>query len=192
MKFISRVEFLSKKIISSLTREISWSTLEINFIFPIIQVHYSIPQNLVDVDYSLSVICRQFLSTCLDTQLSDNLCHKRSVLRRDTNRNIQNETWRRANARNVRLYCPYWQYTDLFIFQFMSYISSNNELLVVDLLLYPDMVQQIIWNSVFFLFFGTKGRVLGGFFFLQSLIRLRYPLSTEEFQSSKFIYEPLK
>ena len=28
--------------------------------------------------------------------------------------------WRRANARNVRLYYPYWQYTDLFIFRFVS------------------------------------------------------------------------
>ena len=28
--------------------------------------------------------------------------------------------WRRANARNVRLYYPYRQYTNLFIFQFVS------------------------------------------------------------------------
>ena len=28
--------------------------------------------------------------------------------------------WRRANARNVRLYYPYWQYTDHFIFRFCS------------------------------------------------------------------------
>ena len=27
--------------------------------------------------------------------------------------------WRRANARNVRLYYPYWQYTDHFIFRFI-------------------------------------------------------------------------
>ena len=26
--------------------------------------------------------------------------------------------WRRANARNVRLCYPYWQYTDLFVFRF--------------------------------------------------------------------------
>ena len=31
--------------------------------------------------------------------------------------------WRRANARNVRLYYPYWQYTDLFIFRF-NWIST--------------------------------------------------------------------
>ena len=28
--------------------------------------------------------------------------------------------WWRANARNVRLYYPYWQYTNLFIFRFVS------------------------------------------------------------------------
>ena len=41
---------------------------------------------------------------------------------RDTNRNIKIgesvSLWRRANARNVRLSNPYWQYTDLFIFRF--------------------------------------------------------------------------
>ena len=31
---------------------------------------------------------------------------------------------RRANARNVRLYYPYWQYTDLFIFRFLKKIVS--------------------------------------------------------------------
>ena len=37
-----------------------------------------------------------------------------------------NSLWRRANARNVRLYYPYWQYTNLFIFQFVfeyTYLS---------------------------------------------------------------------
>ena len=59
-------------------------------------------------------------------------CNKRSVLRRqsrDTNRNIKwlVSLWRRANARNVRLYYPYWQYTDHFIFQFIytAYISLS-------------------------------------------------------------------
>ena len=32
--------------------------------------------------------------------------------------------WRRANARNVRLYYPYWQYTDLFIFRMYIYIRN--------------------------------------------------------------------
>ena len=30
--------------------------------------------------------------------------------------------WRRANARNVTIYYPYWQYTDLFIFRFIYYV----------------------------------------------------------------------
>ena len=29
----------------------------------------------------------------------------------------------RFNARNVRLYYPYWQYTDLFIFRFVLFES---------------------------------------------------------------------
>ena len=29
--------------------------------------------------------------------------------------------WRRANARSVRLYYPYWQYTDLFIFRIKTF-----------------------------------------------------------------------
>ena len=33
--------------------------------------------------------------------------------------------WQRANARNVRLYYPYWQYTNLFIFWFVKPIYSD-------------------------------------------------------------------
>ena len=36
--------------------------------------------------------------------------------------------WRRANARNVRLYYPYWQYTDLFIFRFVSLLYLRSTL----------------------------------------------------------------
>ena len=32
--------------------------------------------------------------------------------------------WWRANTRNVRLYYPYWQYTDLFIFRFVSLLCA--------------------------------------------------------------------
>ena len=32
---------------------------------------------------------------------------------------------RRANARNVRLYYPYWQYTDHFIFRFVTDCNHN-------------------------------------------------------------------
>ena len=35
--------------------------------------------------------------------------------------------WRRANARNVRLYYPYRQYTNLFIFRFVSQYSAYAE-----------------------------------------------------------------
>ena len=35
---------------------------------------------------------------------------------------------RRADARNVRLYYPYWQYTDLFIFQFVSLLCLRSTL----------------------------------------------------------------
>ena len=36
--------------------------------------------------------------------------------------------WRRANARNVRLYYSYWQYTDLFIFRFVSLLCLRSTL----------------------------------------------------------------
>ena len=36
--------------------------------------------------------------------------------------------WRRANARNVRPYYPYWQYTDLFIFLFVSLLCLRSTL----------------------------------------------------------------
>ena len=34
----------------------------------------------------------------------------------------------RANARKVRLYYPYWQYTDLFIFRFVSLLCLRSTL----------------------------------------------------------------
>ena len=36
--------------------------------------------------------------------------------------------WRRANARNVRLYYPFWQYTNLFIFRFLSLLCLRSTL----------------------------------------------------------------
>ena len=36
--------------------------------------------------------------------------------------------WWRANARNVRPYYPYWQYTDLFIFRFVSLLCLRSTL----------------------------------------------------------------
>ena len=41
--------------------------------------------------------------------------------------NAKNEINARANARNVRPYYPYWQYTDLFIFRFV-YIELTGHL----------------------------------------------------------------
>ena len=36
--------------------------------------------------------------------------------------------WRRANARNVRPHYPYWQYTDLFVFRFVSLLCLRSTL----------------------------------------------------------------
>ena len=41
--------------------------------------------------------------------------------------------WRRANARNVRLYYPYWQYTNLFIFPFVSLLCLGSTLRLLHL-----------------------------------------------------------
>ena len=41
--------------------------------------------------------------------------------------------WRRANARNVWLYYPYWQYTDLFIFRFVSLLCLRSTLRLFDI-----------------------------------------------------------
>ena len=43
--------------------------------------------------------------------------------------------WRRANARNVRLYHPYWQYTDLFIFRFVSLLCLRSTLRLLNILI---------------------------------------------------------
>ena len=42
--------------------------------------------------------------------------------------NLLYSFWRRANARNVRLYYPYWQYTDHFIFWFVSLLCLRSTL----------------------------------------------------------------
>ena len=49
------------------------------------------------------------------------LCRQCSRIPDTANRNYIKlvSLWRRANARNVRLYYPYWQYTILFIFRFV-------------------------------------------------------------------------
>ena len=49
--------------------------------------------------------------------------------------------WWRANARNFRLYYPYWQYTDHFIFRFLSLLCLRSTLcLYIYIYVY-------IWNA---------------------------------------------
>ena len=50
--------------------------------------------------------------------------------------------WRRANARNVRLYCPYWQYTDLFIFRFVTQVCLLFRFFRRRILTYSPMLTQ--------------------------------------------------
>ena len=54
--------------------------------------------------------------------------------------------WRMANARNVRLYCTYWQYTDLFIFQFYisAYVAHFVYLIVVYVRLLSDCCPTVV------------------------------------------------
>ena len=79
--------------------------------------------------------------------------------------------WRRANARNVRLYYPYWQYTDHFIFWFilcliLHLVAVN--LYPTDILLVFSILDtaSIIWlaGSEFglFFFYIRHGRHLAG------------------------------
>ena len=65
-----------------------------------------------------------------DSTLAQPYSTIRSMLRR------QRETRRRANAGNVRLYYPYWQYTNFFIFRFHQlYITSVLQLEIVGMIL---------------------------------------------------------
>ena len=52
--------------------------------------------------------------------------------------------WRRANARNVRLYYPYRQYTNLFIFRFVSEHCLRSTLHIINLLL----TSPIAWSFI--------------------------------------------
>ena len=57
-----------------------------------------------------------------------------------------NREKRRANARNVRLHYPYWQYTNLFIFQFVSLLCLCITLYLYNV--YKDSVSFYL-NSIF-------------------------------------------
>ena len=52
----------------------------------------------------------------------------------------------RANARNVRLHYPYWQYTDLFIFRFVSVIKLFTK--AKGFYIYNCIIKQLL-NSFF-------------------------------------------
>ena len=63
--------------------------------------------------------------------------------------------WRRANARNVRLYYSYWQYTDLFIFRFVSLLCLRSTLrlyLLVNYLLVNNLLVNyllvVCWQTI--------------------------------------------
>ena len=55
--------------------------------------------------------------------------------------------WQRANARNVRLYYPYWQYTDLFIFRFVSSLCLRSTLRLFCLYIYN--IRNIAYRLIF-------------------------------------------
>ena len=44
--------------------------------------------------------------------------------------------WRRANARNVRLYYPYRQYTNLFIFQFIKFWTARQPIRIFNFIVF--------------------------------------------------------
>ena len=62
--------------------------------------------------------------------------------------------WRRANARNVRLGYPYWQYTNLFIFRFVSLCTLPTQHttfitgLLTGLFMHVETDEQIDLNNV--------------------------------------------
>ena len=61
--------------------------------------------------------------------------------------------WRRANARNVRPYSPYWQYTDLSIFRFVSLLCLRSTLYVyiyicIYMYIYIYILYTCIWENL--------------------------------------------
>ena len=70
-----------------------------------------------------------------------------------------------TNARNVRLYYPYWQYTDLFTFQFVSLLCLRNTLRLKKWYaiqaIQPQIVKsidEIITHTPYYLFEGVLFR----------------------------------
>ena len=81
-------------------RPVYWSTLKIANDLPIFASYYAFVIVIVTLTW-LAYFCHVIISLIL--------IHSAFYL-------FSVSLWRRANARNVRLYYPYWQYTDLFIF----------------------------------------------------------------------------
>ena len=73
--------------------------------------------------------------------------------------------WRRANARNVRLYYPYWQYTDLFIFRFVSLLYLRSTLRLCNNYLFNlrrrmnirSQLKFLMWGTLLFIMFARVG-----------------------------------
>ena len=67
--------------------------------------------------------------------------------------------WRRANARNVRLYYPYWQYTDLFDLHLYSAYAAHY--IYFNILFWlSDIYQILFWLSIFIQQSGALGCAL--------------------------------
>ena len=79
--------------------------------------------------------------------------------------------WRRANARNVRLYYPYWQYTyDTFLY-FKIYLYSGYAAHYV----YFNLKLNISWSAYFsFMEIDTIQRQLSGIFQILQVCIRRY------------------
>ena len=60
--------------------------------------------------------------------------------------------WRRVNPRNVRPYYPYWQYTDLFIFRFVSLLCLRSTLRLLHTYSFVDFSYWVLrdFNSLSF------------------------------------------
>ena len=64
------------------------------------------------------------------------------------NRNLFS-LWRRANARNIRLCYPYWQYTDLFIFRCVSLLCLRSTRLYIYIYIYIYTVYLYIYIHIY-------------------------------------------
>ena len=101
-------------LFTSRLRLVYWSTLKIANDLPIFASYYALYYAFVIVSFTWLAY---FLSHDYLSYINLLSFYLFSV-----------SLWRRANARNVRLYYPYWQYTDLFIFRFVSLLCLRSTL----------------------------------------------------------------